>query len=182
MRHSTTNILQGSLKKGRIDTYANNAFHFKNIVWRSLTLTASNLSYHVHKVAVTQESVKTPGQTIDLELSVIDTHPGDRERTTVVGLHGNPGWAVDFEPLIQQLSERNIRFIAPTFPGMVVFTLTVISLPPPLSLSLSLSLSPSLPLSIYLFIYLSVCLVSPCVIKYYLSEVSLSLSTPSLFL
>ena len=115
--NSAAKILQGTLRNGRINTHSNNAFLFKNIVQRSLTFSASDLSYHVHKVAVTQESVKTPGQTIDLELSVIDTHPGDTERTTVVGLHGNPGWAVDFEPLIQHLTERNIRFIAPTFPG-----------------------------------------------------------------
>ena len=90
--------------------------HLKNTDQRSLASSA-NLSYHVRKVEVTQESVKTPGQTIDLELSVIDTHPGDTERLTVVGIHGSPGWAVDFEPLIQELAERNIRFIAPTFPG-----------------------------------------------------------------
>ena len=78
---------------------------------------ASSTAYHFQSVGVSQESVLNPGQTIQFELPVIDTHPGDNERPVVLGVHGAPGLAADFEPLIRMLSERNVRFIAPTFPG-----------------------------------------------------------------
>ncbi|XP_076471585.1 uncharacterized protein F35H12.5-like [Babylonia areolata] len=73
--------------------------------------------YHVHKVTVRQESMLTKGQIIDFDISVIDTHPGDKEKATVVGVHGIPGSGTDFEPCIQRLAESSVRFIGPTFPG-----------------------------------------------------------------
>lgn len=83
----------------------------------STPCSAVGISYHLHRVPVTQQSIVTPGQTVDFQLSVLDTHPGDTQHPIVVGIPGIPGWALDFEPLIQQLSDRNIRFIGPTFPG-----------------------------------------------------------------
>jgi hypothetical protein len=77
------------------------------------------VSYHLHRVCVVQESILKPGEMIEMEVSVVDTHPHDNKLPVVVGIPGIPGWALDFEPLIEKLMDKNVRFIGPTFPGIV---------------------------------------------------------------
>lgn len=87
-----------------------------NLRARSLE-TEAQTKWH-HKITVTKKSTKKRGQFIKLEVSVIDTHPGETDRPTVVAVHGSPGSGMDFEPLISHLVESGVRFVAPTTPGM----------------------------------------------------------------
>lgn len=87
-----------------------------NLRARSLE-TEAQTKWH-HKITVTEKSTKKRGQFIKLEVSVIDTHPGETDRPTVVAVHGSPGSGMDFEPLISHLVESGVRFVAPTTPGM----------------------------------------------------------------
>lgn len=74
---------------------------------------------YLQSVTIKEKSIKNPKEYIELKLSIVDTHPGKAGHglPTIVGVHGIPGSGMDFDPLIRMLSDKGIRFVAPTFPG-----------------------------------------------------------------